>query len=221
LNGSRRDIKVLAHEFGHAFQMATFNRNNEIPEYILPTKEACEISSIAMEFLVWDWMEEFFEDNALRYNFSHLEDAIHAMCYRSSIDEFQHFVYSYPNITPRDRKEKWKEIEEKYMPYKSSYNNSYLARGNLWQKQTHIFTLPFYYIDYAFAQICALQVWSIAQINKNEAWSVYMKIANKGGSLSFLDLLKHSGLNSPFEEDAFNQVMDCIKIWFDNKAQSI
>lgn len=221
LNGSRRDVKVLAHEFGHAFQMAVFNRNNEIPEYILPTKEACEISSIAMEFLVWDWMEDIFDDNALKYNFAHLEDAIHAMCYRSSIDEFQHFVYSYPEITPKERKKKWKEIEEKYMPYKSSYNHPYLERGNLWQRQTHLFTLPFYYIDYALAQICALQIWVIAQINKDEAWSIYMKMANRGGSLSFLDLLKHSGLDSPFEEEVFNQTLDGIKTWFDNEAQNI
>lgn len=107
------------------------------------------------------------------------------------------------------------------MPYKSSYNNPYLQRGNLWQKQTHLFTLPFYYIDYALAQICALQIWTISQINKNEAWSIYMKIADKGGSLSFLDLLNYSGLDSPFEEEAFNRIIGRIKTWLDCNTQNI
>ncbi|MED4886411.1 M3 family metallopeptidase [Lysinibacillus fusiformis] len=97
-NGSRKDIKVLAHEFGHAFQMAIFNQNNIIPEYILPTKEACEISSIAMEFLIWPYMEEIFGNDAMNYRYSHLEDAIFAMPYRASIDEFQHFIYTNPTI---------------------------------------------------------------------------------------------------------------------------
>ncbi|WP_042472599.1 hypothetical protein [Bacillus ndiopicus] len=75
------------------------------------------------------------------------------------------------------------------MPYKSSYRNPYLERGNFWHRQTHLFTLLFYYIDYALAQISALQIRTIAQKNSNEAWSVYMKIADEGGNLSFLDLV--------------------------------
>ncbi|MEK4092695.1 MULTISPECIES: M3 family oligoendopeptidase [unclassified Viridibacillus] len=213
-NGSRKDVKVLAHEFGHAFQMAIFNQNNTIPEYILPTKEACEISSIAMEFLIWPYMEEIFGDDAMNYRYSHLEDAIFAMPYRASIDEFQHFIYTNPNLSIVERKKKWVEIEQKYMPYKTTYNHPYLKKGNLWHQQIHLFKFPFYYIDYAMAQICALQIWSIAQIDMYTAWNVYMDICKQGGRLSFLDLLDNSGIASPFKEEAFENMIKSIDTWF-------
>lgn len=213
-NGSRKDVKVLAHEFGHAFQMAIFNQNNTIPEYILPTKEACEISSIAMEFLIWPYMEEIFGDDAMNYRYSHLEDAIFAMPYRASIDEFQHFIYTNPNLSIVERKKKWVEIEQKYMPYKTTYNHPYLKKGNFWHQQIHLFKFPFYYIDYAMAQICALQIWSIAQIDMYTAWNVYMDICKQGGRLSFLDLLDNSGIASPFKEEAFENMIKSIDTWF-------
>ncbi|MFJ8101648.1 M3 family oligoendopeptidase [Lysinibacillus sp. NPDC096212] len=213
-NGSRKDVKVLAHEFGHAFQMAIFNQNNNIPEFILPTKEACEISSITMEFLIWPYMEEIFGDDAMNYRYSHLEDAIFAMPYRASIDEFQHFIYTNPNLSSVERKKKWIEIEQKYMPYKTTYNHSYLKKGNFWHQQTHLFKFPFYYIDYAMAQICALQIWSIAQKDIYTAWNVYMDICKQGGRLSFLDLLDHSGIASPFKEEAFENMINSIDTWF-------
>lgn len=214
LNGLRKDVKVLAHEFGHAFQMAVSNQNNNIQEYIIPTKEACEISSIAMEFLIWPYVEDIFGDEAQNYRYSHLEDAIYSMPYRACIDEFQHVIYENPSISSKERKEKWIEIAHKYMPYKTSYNHPYLAKGSMWQQQIHLFKFPFYYIDYAIAQICSLQIWTKAQTNKETAWSMYMDLCKQGGQLSFLDLLEHSNIASPFENAAFENMVDEIKTWF-------
>jgi M3 family oligoendopeptidase len=214
LNGSRKDVKVLGHEFGHALQMAVFNQKNEIPEYILPTKEACEISSIAMEFLIWPYIQEIFGDEAENYRYSHLEDAIFAMPYRAGIDEFQHFIYENPDISSVERKKKWIEIEHRYMSYKTSYNHPYLERGNLWHQQIHLFKYPFYYIDYAIAEICALQIWAIAQKDKDTAWNIYMDLCRQGGRLSFMDLLEHTSIASPFSDLAFENMVIAIKTWF-------
>ena len=214
MNGTRKDIKVLGHEFGHAFQMSVFNEKNDIPEYILPTKEACEISSIAMEFLIWPYMEDIFGATAENYRYSHLEDALFAMPYRASIDEFQHVIYENPNLSFLERKKKWTEIEQKYMPYKSTYDHPYLERGNYWHQQNHLFSFPFYYIDYGLAQICALQIWSIAQNDKDAAWNIYLSLCKQGGSLSFLGLLEHSNLSSPFQEVAFQDMVNTIQTWF-------
>ena len=213
LNGSRKDVKILGHEFGHAFQMAIFSRENNIPEYILPTKEACEISSIAMEFLIWPHMEKVFENEAENYRYSHLEDSIFTMPYRASIDEFQHFIYKNSTISPAERKEKWKEIEQKYMPYKTFYEHPYLQRGSFWHQQIHLFKYPFYYIDYAIAGICALQIWSIAQTNQGKAWDIYIDLCSQGGRLSFLSLLEHTGIESPFTDAAFENMVEAIKLW--------
>jgi M3 family oligoendopeptidase len=213
MNGTRKDIKVLSHEFGHAWQMYLYNQHNSIPEYILPTKEACEIHSISMEFLVWPYLEKIFGVDADKYRHAHLEDALYSMPYRAAIDEFQHFIYKNPSLSISDRKEKWIEIECKYMPYKAEYDHPYLKRGAYWQQQAHIFTTPFYYIDYALAQMCALQIWSNAQTNESLAWEGYIKLCNLGGSKSFLQLLEKSGITSPFEEQGFILIMDEIEKW--------
>ncbi|TYR77068.1 M3 family oligoendopeptidase [Rossellomorea vietnamensis] len=221
MNGTRKDIKVLSHEFGHAWQMYLYNQHNNIPEYILPTKEACEIHSISMEFLVWPYLEKIFGVDADKYRHAHLEDALYSMPYRAAIDEFQHFIYKNPSLSISERKEQWIEIEYKYMPYKGEYNHAYLMRGSYWQQQTHMFTTPFYYIDYALAQMCALQIWSNAQTNESMAWEAYMKLCNLGGSKSFLQLLDQSGINSPFIEQGFTLITDKIEKWLDLNENKI
>ncbi|UXH44017.1 M3 family oligoendopeptidase [Rossellomorea vietnamensis] len=221
LNGTRKDVKVLSHEFGHAWQMYLFNQRNRIPEYILPTKEACEIHSISMEFLVWPYLEKIFGEDADKYRYAHLEDAIFSMPYRAAIDEFQHFIYQNPSLSISERKEKWIEIECKYMPYKTEYENTYLKRGAFWQQQAHIFTTPFYYIDYALAQMCSLQIWSKAQTNESMAWEKYMNLCKLGGSKSFLQLIEESGITSPFKEQGFNFIMGEIEKWFELNERMI
>ncbi|MCA1057630.1 M3 family oligoendopeptidase [Rossellomorea aquimaris] len=221
LNGTRKDMKVLSHEFGHAWQMYLFNQRNSIPEYILPTKEACEIHSISMEFFIWPYMEKIFGEDADKYRYAHLEDAIFSMPYRAAIDEFQHFIYKNPSFSISERKEKWIEIESKYMPYKSDYEHTYLKRGSFWQQQAHIFTTPFYYIDYALAQMCSLQIWSKAQTNKSVAWDEYMKLCKLGGSKSFLQLLEQCGIASPFKEQGFTLIMDEIERWLELNEKNI
>ena len=219
LTGIRKDFKTLAHEFGHAFQMYVFNEKNDIPEYILPTKEAAEFSSIAMEFLIWPYLNGIMEE-AETYKFNHLKDVVKWIPYRACIDEFQEYIYSKPQITIKERKLKWRQLEEKYMPYLNYDGNKYLEEGNFWQQQSHIFTFPFYYIDYALAQICVLQLWSICEIDKNKAWEVYLDICEKGGSLSFLNLIKSTNISSPFEEETFIDIRQAINKWmyvYENK----
>ncbi|MFD1737455.1 M3 family oligoendopeptidase [Bacillus salitolerans] len=221
MNGTRKDIKVLSHEFGHAWQMYLFNQHNSIPEYILPTKEGCEIHSISMEFLIWPYLEKVFGEDADKYRFAHLEDALFSMPYRAAIDEFQHFIYKNPSLSYSDRKEIWTEIECKYMPYKANYDHPYLKRGSYWQQQAHLFTSPFYYIDYALAQMCALQIWCNAQTNEPKAWKVYMDLCNLGGSKSFLQLLEQSGITSPFEEEGFIFITGLIELWLESNEKNI
>ncbi|WP_226673442.1 M3 family oligoendopeptidase [Rossellomorea aquimaris] len=221
LNGTRKDMKVLSHEFGHAWQMYLFNERNSIPEYILPTKEACEIHSISMEFLVWPHLEKVFGEDTDKYRYAHLEDTLFSMPYRAAIDEFQHCIHKNPSLSIPERKEKWSEIESKYMPYKTDYENPYLKRGSFWQQQAHIFTTPFYYIDYALAQMCSLQIWSKAQTDESKAWEEYMKLCKLGGSKSFLQLIEQCGISSPFKEHGFTFIVGEIERWLELNGENI
>lgn len=214
-NGTAGDIRVLTHEAGHAFQ-AYSSRSYEIPEYNFPTYEASEIHSMSMEFFTWPWMELFFEDTVDKFKFSHLAEALLFIPYGVTVDEFQHFVYSNPNATSAERKAAWREIEKKYLPHRVYENNDYLERGGYWHQQLHIFEVPFYYIDYTLAQICAFQFWSKAAKNRTAAWEDYLRLCRTGGSHSFLELVKIANLTSPFEEGCIESVIDNIGAWLNS-----
>lgn len=205
-NGTSHDIDVLTHEAGHAFQVFQ-SRGFEIPEYNWPTFEACEIHSMSMEFFAWPWMDKFFKEDEEKYKFSHLSGSLLFLPYGVSVDEFQHLVYENPEMTPTERNAAWRKIEQKYSPFLDYDGNEILEEGGYWQKQPHIYELPFYYIDYTLAQICAFQFWRKAQENKDEAFNDYLRLCKAGGSRSFLELVDYANLESPFDEKSFRNVV--------------
>ena len=215
MNGTSDDIRVLTHEAGHAFQ-AFESRNYEMPEYRIPTMESAEIHSMSMEFITWPWMQLFFEEDTDKFLYAHLSRALSFVPYGVSVDEFQHFVYENPDATPEDRKKKWREIERKYRPYMNYEENEFLERGGFWFHQGHIFKMPFYYIDYCLAQICALQFWRKCNHDRDVAWKDYLDLCKAGGSRSFLELLKIAKIDSPFDKKVIESIVSYSENWIDN-----
>lgn len=214
-NGTSDDIDVLTHEAGHAFQ-SYLSMDFKIPEYYYPTLEACEIHSMSMEFFTWPWMKLFFEEDTDKYKFTHLSEALLFIPYGVTVDEFQHFVYENPDATPMERKKAWRSIEKKYLPHKDYDDNDFLEDGGYWQQQGHIYEVPFYYIDYTLAQICAFQFWKRSMEDRESAWKDYIKLCRAGGSMSFTELVKLAGLISPFEDGCVKSVIGTIENWLDN-----
>lgn len=219
-NGTSDDVTVLTHEAGHAFQTYE-SRHFDCPEYSFPTLEACEIHSMGMEFLTWPWMETFFQEDVDKFKYLHLTDAMVFIPYGATVDEFQHIIYENPNITPDERKSIWRELEKKYTPYKDYDNNSFLEKGTFWFKQGHIFSSPFYYIDYTLAQICAYQYWIKSEENRKKAWKDYLNICKVGGSQPFMQILKSGNLKSPFEEETIIEVIAHIKEYVEYFSKNI
>ena len=213
-NGTEGDIGVLTHEAGHAFQ-AYSSRKIPVPEYMFPTFDAAEIHSMSMEFFTWPWMNLFFEEETDKYQFMHLASAVTFIPYGVSVDEFQHEVYEHPEWTPRERKAAWREIERKYLGIDDHGGNAYLEQGGYWQHQLHIYTSPFYYIDYTLAQLCALQFWAKAQADHASAWNDYVNLCNMGGSQSFNELVAAAGLRSPLEDGAIASTLEPVNRWLE------
>lgn len=218
-NGTSGDIDVLTHEAGHAFQVYS-SRALGVPEYNFPTSEGAEIHSMSMEFFTWPWMELFFQKDTEKYKFSHLADAIQFIPYGVAVDEFQHQVYENPDWTPAERKAAWRKLEEIYLPHRDYGDNTYLNEGGYWQRQLHIYEIPFYYIDYTLAQICALQFWKRDQENHEAAWNDYVELCKLGGSKSFLELVEAANLRSPFEDGAVEETIDAIENWLNGVDDS-
>ena len=214
-NGTSHDIDVLTHEAGHAFQVYQ-SRGFEVPEYLWPSYEACEIHSMSMEFLTWPWMDLFFENDTDKYKFIHLSEALLFIPYGVTVDEFQHWVYENPEVTPKERREKWIEIEKKYLPTRDYGEVEELKNGIFWFRQGHIFSSPFYYIDYTLAQVCAFQFWIKSRENREKAWKDYLNLCKLGGSKPFFELMKSANLKNPFEEGTLAFVIPKIKEYLDN-----
>ncbi|MCB0635076.1 MAG: M3 family oligoendopeptidase [Lewinella sp.] len=214
-NGTSGDIDVLTHEAGHAFQVYE-SRHIAINEYTWPTYEACEIHSMSMEFFTWPWMDRFFGDQVDRYRYGHLASALTFLPYGVAVDEFQHFVYENPGVSPAERNAAWRRIEEKYLPHRRYAGHAFLEQGGFWQKQSHIFSVPFYYIDYTLAQICAFQFWLRDQADHASAWNDYLRLCQAGGSKPFLQLVKLANLRSPFDPGCVREVAGAVSQWLDD-----
>lgn len=204
-NGTSGDVDVLTHEFGHAYQ-GYCSRNIKVPSYRSPTLEACEIHSMSMEFFAWPWMDKFFGENADKYRYAHLADAMMFLPYGVTVDEFQHFVYENPNATHAERCAKWREIEKKYTPLKNYKGFDVYEEGNLWLRQSHIFQTPFYYIDYTLAQVVAFQFLVEMHKNQPRAWAKYNRLCKMGGKYPFTELLNHAHLRNPFEDGSLKKI---------------
>ncbi len=211
-NGTDHDVTVLTHEAGHAFQ-GYQSRKQPVNRYLWPTYEACEIHSMSMEFLTWDWMHLFFKEDTDKFLFKHLAGSLAFLPYGALVDHFQHWIYENPSATPKERKIQWLKLENIYQPGKNYENLNFLKNGGFWQKQAHIYEMPFYYIDYTLAQVCAFQFWIRMKEDKESAWNDYLKLCKAGGSMSFLDLVKLANIKSPFDPKVFEEVATKINNW--------
>ena len=215
-NGTQGDVEVVTHEAGHAFEF-WLNRRRIPLEYAWPSMEACEVHSMSMEFFAWPWAKGFFGDDERKFLYSHLAGAITFIPYGTMVDHFQHIVYEKPELTPAERHSEWKRLLGIYMPWmKLDGDIPFYSEGEGWQRQTHIYTSPFYYIDYCLAQTVALEFWAMIQKDMKDAWKHYMAYTLQGGSRTFTELLKNADLVTPFDEECLKGVCETAAKWLEN-----
>lgn len=210
-NGTSADVDVLTHEAGHAFECYTASRTLPLANQISSTSEINEIHSMSMEHFAYPWMESFFGEKADKYRFAHLCSTVETIPYLVSVDEFQHRVFENPGMTAADRRRVWREIEQTYLPWRDYDGNEFLSNGGFWMQKQHIFLYPFYYVDYALAQICAFQFFLRMREDRESAWNDYLKLCKAGGSKGYFELLEYAGLDNPFAEGTVEKVIEGVK----------
>ena len=214
-NGTDHDVTVLTHEAGHAFQTYSA-RHQPLIEYYWPTYEAAEIHSMSMEFITWPWMEDFFKEDTERFKYLHMVKSISFLPYGACVDHFQHWVYENSEASPSDRKAKWSELEKIYLPKRDYDDLEFPKSGGIWQRQLHIYQIPFYYIDYTLAQVCAFQFWSKFNANRKTAWDDYHRLCKAGGSLPFTKLTDVANIENPFNDGVLEKVVGEIWDWLNS-----
>ncbi len=205
-NGTDHDVNVFTHEAGHAFQ-SWCSRDAELADYVWPTYEAAEVHSMSLEFLCWPHMELFFGDEAETFRRIHLAGSLSFLPYGVAVDHFQHLIYEQPNATPQQRHELWQQMEQTYLPWRDYGDLKHPAKGGYWQRQGHIYGMPFYYIDYTLALTCALQFWVASRRDPKGAFDRYLALCKRGGTAPFQDLVHSAGLRSPFEHGCLTDVV--------------
>lgn len=212
-NGTAGDVDVLTHEAGHAFADFIGGKTVELRDLRCPTMEGAETHSMSMEFLTAPWHNLFFGPLTDKYELSHAEDALMFIPYGCLVDHFQEEVYAKPEMTPEERNATWLKLEKLYRPYIDFDNLPFYARGAGWQRQMHIYSSPFYYIDYCLAQVMSLQFFALSLEDRDAAWAKYMDFVRMGGTKTFIDLAHSVELTTPFDSGCVKNVCDKTFAW--------
>jgi len=209
--GLQRDVETLFHEGGHAFH-ALATRDEDIYPYRSAPIEFCEVASMSMELLCNESLEEFYAAaDSNRARRVHLENLIlYIFPWVATVDAFQHWIYTHPGHTRDERKAAWLALMDRFggdVDW-SGYED---ARGYLWHRQLHIFTHPFYYVEYAIAQLGALQVWANSKRDKRAALNDYKKALKLGGSRPLPELFAAAGCKFDFTRQTVRPLVNLIR----------
>ena len=209
--GSQRDLVTMVHEGGHAIH-SFLCRNLELTEFKSTPSEVAELASMAMELLSMDYWDTFYknENELKRAKLEQLEKALGTLPWVAAIDKFQHWVYTNKH-TSKERKEKWLEIDSELGNQVINWEGQESAQKIMWQRQLHLYEVPFYYIEYGMAQLGAIAVWRSYKKNGEEAIENYINALKLGYTKSIGEIYKTAGIKFDFSEEYVNELALFIK----------
>ncbi len=208
--GLDRDVRTLLHEAGHAFHVFA-TRDEPMGCYRHAPLEFCEVASMSMELLGGEHLEVFYphDEDLRRSRRKHLEDILDIVPWIARVDAFQHWIYTHPDQTPSERRSEWLKLHERFGGIEE-WSGYELAQATSWHRQLHIFELPFYYIEYAIAQLGALQVWINSRKNLRSAVSDYWAALQLGGSRPLPELFEKANIRFDFGPESLVPLMDAV-----------
>lgn len=214
--GTLDDVTTMVHEGGHAIHSFLCHSLplNGFKEY--PT-EIAEVASMTMELFSMDHWNVFFSDSAelQRAKEQQLERVITIFPWIAAIDKFQHWIYTQPGHTHTEREEQWMHIIEEFTSPLVDFTGLEKYRRVLWQRQLHLFEVPFYYIEYGIAQLGAIGLWQQYKKNLTAALENYLQALSLGGTRTLPQLFKAAGLSFDFSGPRISQLMQFVKAELD------
>ncbi|MFM1830929.1 MAG: hypothetical protein RLZZ558_1269 [Planctomycetota bacterium] len=207
--GMHRDLTTMVHEAGHAFH-SLLSKDDPVLAYRGSPMEFAEVASMSQELLTLPHLEEFFSKaDADRARRELLEGVITMLPWIAQIDAFQHWVYLNPGHTRQERTAAWLSLEDRFGGA-ADWSGLEDVRASLWQRQLHLFGLPFYYIEYGIAQLGALQLWLAAGQDAAAALASYKRALSLGGSRPLPELFAAAGLRLDFGPQMVQTLMDAV-----------
>lgn len=208
---SHGDLTTLVHESGHSVH-DMLCKSQKALDYTNNPSEIAEVASMGMELLSMDKWQEFYknEEELKRAEKDHLEDVVKTVTWVMVVDKFQHWLYSNPEAGKDMRNHKFAEIVSEFSEAFVDWSGYEEELKHMWKKQLHIYEVPFYYIEYAIAQLGAVQLWRNYKNNPKKAIEKYKEALSLGSSKSLPELYEAMGIKFDFSEEMIKELMDFV-----------
>jgi oligoendopeptidase F len=210
--GTVGDLITMMHEGGHAVHSFLSHTLplNAFKEYPM---EIAEVASMSMELFSMEHWDIFFKDQKElhRAQLEEMERVISVLPWIATIDKFQHWLYTNPGHTNEERQENWMNILNEFTTGVVDWSGFEEYRANFWQKQLHLFEVPFYYIEYGIAQLGAIAMWRQYRENQEKALDNYMSALSLGYTKTLKELYSTAGIKFDFSPGYINELGRFVK----------
>ncbi|MFD1356645.1 M3 family oligoendopeptidase [Fictibacillus halophilus] len=211
LSNTDSDLIVFMHEMGHGIH-DMLKRDQEVYANKQIPMESAELASMSMELLTADRWNEFYksEEELKRAKKDHLKSAVMLLPYIMVVDQFQHWLYKNPNHSWKERNKKFGEIKERYDSSIVNWDGYEDWKEKNWLKILHIFEVPFYFIEYAIAQLGALQLYKQYKENPEKTIENYIEALKLGSSKSLPEVYEAAGVKFDFSSKTIAELMEFV-----------
>lgn len=211
-SGKFRDLVTMLHEGGHAIH-SFLTRDLHLNAFKHTPSEVAELASMSMELISMDTWDVFFneEDDLKRAKKEQLEGIIEILPWIATVDKYQNWIYTNPDHTKEERTKAWLEIYDEFQPDTIDWSGYEKYKSISWQKQLHIFEVPFYYIEYGIAQLGALAVWKNVKNDKKQGLLQYINALRLGYTRSVPEIYKEAGIKFDFSKDYIKDLAKFVR----------
>ena len=207
-----RDMITILHVGGHAIH-SFVSWVRVLGNFKSTPSEVAELASMAMELISMDHWDVYFDhpEDLKRAKKEHLEQILETLPWVATIDKFQHWIYENPEHTVDDRKKEWNNIFNAFSDTITDWNDLQHAKDYLWQKQLHLYEVPFYYIEYGMAQLGALAVWKNFKQDPGKGLESYLKALKLGYKRSIPEIYKAANIKFDFSKEYIRDLMQFVR----------
>ena len=207
-----RDMTTIMHEGGHAVHNF-LTKDLSLGDFKSPPMEVAELASMSMELISMNHWDVFFRnpEELARAKMDQLEDIIETLPWVATIDKFQHWVYEHPDHTPLQRKSNWNRIFHEFADTVTDWRGLEEAKDYLWQKQLHLYEVPFYYIEYGMAQLGAIAIWRNFKRDKKQGLDGYLNALKLGNLRTIPEIYRAAGIKFDFSKSYIRELMSFVR----------
>ncbi len=207
-----RDMTTIMHEGGHAVHNF-LTKDLLLGDFKSPPMEVAELASMSMELISMDYWDVFFPNpmDLQRARAEQLEDIVETLPWVATIDKFQHWIYEHPEHSSAQRKDHWNRIFQEFADTVTDWRGLEEARDYLWQKQLHLYEVPFYYIEYGMAQLGAIAMWRNYRQNPRKGLEGYMNALRQGNLRTIPEIYRAGGIKFDFSRPYISELMGFVR----------